>query len=137
MPLSPWIRSATAEIAGQARRTAVNASRQYGGMRFGSQALNDVPGLRTVRQLITMHPDAKLEGQAASDGLLADEAQHREVALALAVGEVGHAYRISGNVDQEGIQEQEVAVGDVLQEVVAEAEGEMQPVEARAGERSR
>ena len=81
-----------------------------------------------------MHPDAELELHAASHGLLADEAQHLEVAVALRIGQLRDADLVSRNVEQERIGEQEVSVGDAADEVVADAEGEVEAVEALGGQ---
>ena len=113
----------------QHRRQRVAAVR---GVRLVREALDKVSGVGTPGELVSVHPDAKLELEPAGDSLVADEAQHLEVAVALRVRQVRDAHVVAGHVDEERIEEQQVAVGDLLQEVVAEAEGQMEPVEAVA-----
>ena len=71
---------ATAEIAGQARSTAVSASRQYAACVSASAPRRCSARRGLSGELVSVHPDAELELEAARDGLLADEAQHLEVA---------------------------------------------------------
>ena len=81
-----------------------------------------------------MHPDAELELDAAGHGLLADELQHLQVAVALGIGELGDAHVVAGDIEEERVGEQKIGVGHVAQEVVADAEAQVEAVEALGGE---
>ena len=76
-----------------------------------------------------MHPQAQLELQAVADGLLADEAQSFEIAIALGVRQVRGADVVAWHGEEEGVGEQKVGVGDSAQEIVADAEAEVEAVE--------
>ncbi len=97
---------------------------------LGREAGDGVVRLRAIEPLVAVHPDAELELQSARDRFLADEAQHLQVVGALRVGELRHAHVESGHGEQEGIGEQEIGVGDVAKEVVADAEAQVEAVEA-------
>ncbi len=105
-----------------------------GAVSFGSEAFDRVVRLRARDPLVAVHPDAQLELHAARRGLFADEAQHLQVAIAFGVGQLRHAHVVPGHGEQERIREQEVAVGDAVQEVVADAESEAEAVEALRGQ---
>ena len=76
-----------------------------------------------------MHPKAELELHAASYGLLGDELQHLEIRVALAVGQLGNAHVVAGNGHQERISEEEICVGDLPDEVVADAQRQIETIE--------
>ena len=95
-----------------------------------------VVGVRAVGPLIGVGPDAELELEAAAGGLGGDELQSFEVALALPGLEGGLDVDlfVAGNLDEVGVGEVEIVAGDAAGEVIAEAEGEGEAVEARGGE---
>ena len=105
-----------------------------GSMRVRPETFDEVTRARAVGELVAVHPHTELEVHAAGNRLLADEAQRVQVAVALGVAQIGDANTVAGDVDEERIQEQAVAVGDLLQRVVPQAEAEVQPIEARAGQ---
>ncbi len=101
-----------------------------GSMGLRRQPFDSVAGARAVLPLIAMHPDAELEIEPRRHGLLANEAQHREIGVALGIGKVRRAHVVTGHGEQERIEEQEIGIRDILELVVAEPEGEVQAVEA-------
>src|ERR1700722_3075504 len=62
-------------------------------------------------------------------GLLADEAQSFEVAVTLGVPQVYGADVVAGHGEEEGVSEKEVGVGHGAQEIVANAEAEVEASE--------
>ena len=67
-----------------------------------------VVGVRAVGPAIGVGPEAELEIEAARGRLVADEAEHLEVAVALGVGERHGAHVVAGNANQERIGEIEI-----------------------------
>src|SRR5581483_5261962 len=63
-------------------------------MCLGVQAFDGVVGIGTVDPTVAMHPDAELEIDAPRDRLLADEAQHLQIAFAFRVRQLRHAHVI-------------------------------------------
>ena len=105
-----------------------------GAVRFRGEPFDGVVGVRAVDPLVAVHPEAELEIDAAGHGLLADELQHFQVAVALGVGELRDAHVVAGDVEQERIGEEKIGVGDAAQEVVADAEAQVEAVEALGGQ---
>src|ERR1022692_1580912 len=97
---------------------------------LGVESLDGVVRMRAVLPLVAMHPDAQLELEAVGGGLLADEAQRFEIAVALLVRQVRGADIVARHGEKEGVGEEKVGVGDSAQEVVAYAEAEVEAVEA-------
>ena len=97
---------------------------------LGVESLDGVVRMRAVLPLVAVHPEAQLELEAMGGGLLADEAQRFQIAVALGVRQVGRAHVVAGHGEQEGVGKQEVGVGDRAQEIVADAEAEVEAVEA-------
>jgi hypothetical protein len=81
-----------------------------------------------------VHPDAQLELQAARRGLVADEPQHLEIAIALGIGQTLGAHVVTGNRKEERVGEQEIGVRHILQKIVAESETEIEAIETVRGE---
>ena len=75
-----------------------------------------------------------MEFQAAGHGLLADELQHFEIAVALGIGQLRHAHVVAGNVEQERVGKEKVGVRHAAEKVVADAETQVEAVEALGGE---
>ncbi len=67
-------------------------------------------------------------------GLFADIAQGIEIARALGIGKAADPHGIAGNIDEEGIGEQEVGIAHLGQGVIGQAEGEVQAVETLVGQ---
>ena len=124
------MRKVTPVIAGQARSRAASASRQYGPWFSACESFDGVVRMRAVLPLVAVHPEAQLELEAVGGGLLADEAQRFEIAVALGVRQVRGADVVAGHGEEERVGEEEIGVGDRAQEVVADAEAEVEAVEA-------
>src|SRR5262245_49492283 len=75
-----------------------------------------------------MHPEAKLELQAPGNGFFADEPEHCQIPIALGIRQFRNAHIISRDRKQERVSEQKVGIGYVTEKVVANAEGEIEPV---------
>ena len=127
--LSVYAKGDAADLRNRLEQSAdrVTAIRAVG---FGSEAFDGVVGVGARDPAVAVHPDAQLELHAARHGLLADEAQHLQVAIALGVRQLRHAHVIPGHGKQEWIGKQKVRIGDGGQEVVADAQREIEPVEA-------
>src|ERR1039457_6136511 len=97
---------------------------------LGVESLDGVVRMRAVLPLVAVHPEAQLELEAVGGGLLADEAQRFEIAVALLVRQVRGADIVARHGEKEGVGEEKVGVGDSAQEVVAYAEAEVEAVEA-------
>ena len=91
-----------------------------------------VADVGAVQHLVGVVPQTQLEPQAAELGLVADEAQRRQVLVALLVRHAPGADVVAGDVQQEGVGEAEVVVDRVrvVRVVVLHPEGELQPVDA-------
>ena len=100
------------------------------GVRLGRESLDRVLGVRAVDPLVGVGPQTELEVEAAGHRLLRDEAERREVALALLVGELRHAHVVPGDRYEERVREVQVRVRYVAVVVVAEAERQAEAVEA-------
>ena len=110
-------------IAGQRLQQRAHGVAAVGAVSLARQSLDGVVGVGAVDPLVAVHPDAELELHAAGHGLLADELQHLEVAVALGVRQLRNPHVVARHGQQERIGKEEVAVGDVAKEVVADAEG--------------
>ena len=97
---------------------------------LGREPFDPVVGVGAVRPLVRVGPQPELEVQAAARRLVADEAQHLQVGVTLAVGEVRRAHVVARDREQEGVGEVQVGVPDPRREVVAEPEGEIEAIEA-------
>ena len=75
------------------------------GVILGVQALDVVIGVGRIDPFIGVRPKPELEIESALDRLLAYEAQHFEITVALGVGQVGGANFVTGNFEQEWIGE--------------------------------
>ncbi len=115
----------------QQRGQGVAAIRPVG---FGVESLDGVVGVRAVLPLVAVHPEAQLELEAVGGGLLADEAQGFQIAVALGVRQVHGAHVVAGHRKEERVGEEEIRVGDAAQEIVSDAEAEVEAVEAVFGE---
>src|SRR5215469_2416020 len=62
--------------------------------------------------------------------MVADEAQHFQVAVACRIREAIRADVVTRNGNQEWVRKMKVAIGDVAREIVTEAERETEPIEA-------
>src|SRR5206468_5984131 len=96
------------------------------------EAVDGVVDVGAVRPLEGVGPQAKLEMQAAPRGFFADEAERLQVAVALRLVDPDGADAVAGNGDEERIGKVEIRVAELPREVVAEAEGEVDAVEAVA-----
>ncbi len=107
-----------------------------GGVGFGREAEDVVVGVGTVGPLVGVGPDAELEVEAAASGFGGDVLEGFEIALALA-GLERWVYTdgfVVGDVDEIGVGEVKVVAGNSAGKVVAEAESEIEAVEAGKGE---
>ena len=98
-------------------------------MVLGVQPFDGVVRMRAVLPFVAMHPNPQLEFQAVGDGLLANEAQHFEVAVALGLWQIRRADVVAGDGEEERVGEEEVGVGDGAQKIVADAEAELKAAE--------
>ena len=57
-----------------------------------------------------------------------------QIAVAFGVGQLRDPHVVAGNGEQERIGEQEIGVGDLAEKVVADAEGQVEAVEALRGQ---
>ncbi len=103
-------------------------------VRLGGEPLDGGVRVWAGVPFVAVHPQPELELQAARRRLARDEPQHLEVAVALGVGELRHAHVVAGHREQEWIAEDEVCVGDVGEEVVADPQREVEAVEALPGQ---
>src|SRR6185437_10135861 len=84
---------------------------------------------------VAVHPEAELEVDAVGGALIGDVAEGFEVARGFGIGEIAGADFVPWYIGKkEGVREEEVGVGDFAEEIVADAEGEMEAVEAVRGE---
>ena len=100
-------------------------------------ALDRVVGPRHVVEVVALGPERELEIEAAQLRLAADELQHLEVGVALLGRQFLGADVVTVEVEQEGIGEVEVDVGDpgvVVRVIVAHPECQREPVEPVRGE---
>ncbi len=105
-----------------------------GPVRVRGEALDGVVGMRAIDPLVAVHPEAELELHAASHRLLADEAEHLEVAIALGIGQLRYPHTVAGNIEQERVGKEKVGVRDAAEKVVADAETQVEAVEALGGQ---
>ncbi len=99
-------------------------------MRGTRQPRDGVVGIRAVDPFVTVHPESQLELQAARYGLLADEFQHLEIAIAFRLWQLRRPYLVARNGKQERVGEEEVGIGNAPKKVVAETEAQVEAVEA-------
>ena len=123
-------------ICGQALRMSGEGVVAVLGVGLGCKTDDVVVGVGAVGPLVGVGPDAELEVDAAACGFGGDELEGVEIALAFAGLECGFDVDafVAGNLDEVGVGEVEIVVGDAAGEVVGEAEGEGEAVEARGGE---
>jgi hypothetical protein len=115
----------------QQRREAVAAIGRVG---FRRQSGDPVVG-DGIRPFVGMRPERQIELNPASCGLLADEAQRLQVALALGIGETGGSHIVSRDAQQKRIRQVEVRIGNVARTVVADSERQVETVEPVRGKR--
>src|SRR2546422_8889061 len=99
-------------------------------MRPTSQPTDGVISIRTVDPFVTVHPETQLELQAARYGLLADEFQHFEIAVAFRIRQLRCSHFVRRHEKQEGIREQKIGIGNSTKKVVTEAEAQVEAIEA-------
>src|SRR6185369_629878 len=87
-----------------------------------------------VQPFVTVHPETEIELEAARNGLFADELQHFQIPVALGIGQLRNAHFITRHGEEEGICEEEIAVGDILKKIVANPEAEIEAVETLRGQ---
>src|SRR5215469_13242256 len=106
-------------------------------MRLRCETCNAVIRLRTVGPLVGLGPDAELEFQATTDSLRRDELQGFKIALALTRRErwLNGNSTVCREFDEVGVGKVEVVAGDTARKVIAEAEREVETIEARVGKR--
>ncbi len=117
-------------MAGHSLSTSARASRRVGTLGLRRQAGDHMVGFRAVGPLVGVGPKPQLELQAAPRRFVADEAQHLQVPVPLGVGQVGRPHVVARDGEQERVGEVEVGVAQPVRGVVAEAEGQIEPVEA-------
>ena len=76
-----------------------------GSVRVRGEPFDGVVGVGAIDPFVAVHPDAELEFDAAGHGLLADEFEHLQVAVAFGIGELGHAYAVAGDIEEERVGE--------------------------------
>ena len=115
----------------QHRRQRVAAIRRMVG---GVQSLGGVIRVGAVGPLVGVRPEAQLELEAAHGGLVADESQHFEIAVALGIRQAHGPDIVTRDGNQEGVGEKEIGFGDGLTPVVAQPQGEAETVEPLRGQ---
>src|SRR5437870_5187718 len=102
-------------------------------MRLRRQARDSVIRVG-IGPLIGMRPKRQVELHAASDRLLADEAQSFEIALPLGVRKAGGGHVIACDRQQKRVSQVEIRIGNVACAVVPDAERQVESVESMRGE---
>lgn len=99
------------------------------GMHGGREASNRIVGPGAVDQLIRVRPQAELEMQALGRRFLADPLERGQIALPFPGGEADNRYVVAGHGEQIRVGENKIAVHHPPRQVVAQAQGEAEPVE--------
>src|SRR5579871_5659596 len=94
------------------------------------EPLHVMLGPRALGPLVGVRPKAKLEVESARRSLFADESEHLEIPVALGIIERHSANLIAGDVDQKRVGKVHVIAHHVAREVIAQAEGQAEPVES-------
>ena len=107
------------------------------GVGLGGEADDVVAGVWAIGPLVGVRPDAELEVHAAARGFGGDELESFEVTLTFAGLQRGLDVDllVAGDLNEIGVGEVEVVASDAAGEVIAEAKGEGEAVEACGGER--
>ena len=116
------MRKVTPLMDGTGLQQSLQGSAAIGRMVLGSQTFDRVVDVGAVGPLVGVRPEAKLEVQAAAGGLVADEAQHLQVAVALGIGQFGSADVVARHRDEEGVGKVKIRVAQVRREVVAQTQ---------------
>src|SRR5215831_8322297 len=103
-------------------------------MGLARETLDAIVRVRTINPFVAVHPHAYLKSQTAGDGLLADELQRFQIAIAFSIRERSRAHLVTRNRNQKRIGKKKVSVGDLAQEVVTETEGKIESIEALGGQ---
>src|SRR4029078_5245514 len=93
------------------------------------QAFDAVADAGAVGPAVAVHPKAQLKVHTAGDGLLADEAEHLQIAIPFLVRKIGGPDVGPRHRKQEWIKKEEVGVGDLLEGIVTETKGQVEAVE--------
>ncbi len=96
---------------------------------LGIEPLDREGGVLALVPIEGVRPHPELEVEPASDGLIRDEPQHRQVAFSLLVRELRDADTGAGDVHQERVREIQVGIRDPPREVVAQPHHQVDTVE--------
>jgi len=95
-------------------------------------SLDRVVRIGAVDPLVAVHPQTELELHSTGDGLLADEFEHFQIAVAFRIGQRRSADTIARNVEKEWIGEEQISIRHLADKIVADAKGKVEAIEALA-----